>query len=129
MYHNLFIHSFVNGYLGGFHVLVIVNSAEINNGIHESLSNLVSSGYIYLGMGLLGFMVFLFLVFFFFFKDLYIIFHSGCIHLHSSQQYKSIFSTPSPAFTVCRHFFPHFFKISWRLITLQYCSGFCHTLT
>ena len=22
-----------------------------------------------------------------------------------------------------------FFKISWRLITLQYCSGFCHTLT
>ena len=25
-------------------------------------------------------------------------------------------------------FFPLFF-ISWRLITLQYCSGFCHTLT
>ena len=27
---------------------------------------------------------------------------------------------------------PHFFSfifISWRLITLQYCSGFCHTLT
>ena len=23
----------------------------------------------------------------------------------------------------------HFFFISWRLITLQYCSGFCHTLT
>ena len=22
-----------------------------------------------------------------------------------------------------------FFFISWRLITLQYCSGFCHTLT
>ena len=22
-----------------------------------------------------------------------------------------------------------FFIISWRLITLQYCSGFCHTLT
>ena len=22
-----------------------------------------------------------------------------------------------------------FFLISWRLITLQYCSGFCHTLT
>ena len=28
-------------------------------------------------------------------------------------------------------FFKIFFKffISWRLITLQYCSGFCHTLT
>ena len=26
-------------------------------------------------------------------------------------------------------FFLHFFFISWRLITLQYCSDFCHTLT
>ena len=26
-------------------------------------------------------------------------------------------------------FFFLFFFISWRLITLQYCSGFCHTLT
>ena len=25
--------------------------------------------------------------------------------------------------------FFHLFFISWRLITLQYCSGFCHTLT
>ena len=25
-------------------------------------------------------------------------------------------------------FFLNFFLISWRLITLQYCSGFCHTL-
>ena len=23
----------------------------------------------------------------------------------------------------------YFFLISWRLITLQYCSGFCHALT
>ena len=28
-----------------------------------------------------------------------------------------------------RLFFPPFIFISWRLITLQYCSGFCHTLT
>ena len=27
------------------------------------------------------------------------------------------------------HFFPTFIFISWRLITLQYWSGFCHTLT
>ena len=26
-------------------------------------------------------------------------------------------------------FFFSFILISWRLITLQYCSGFCHTLT
>ena len=29
---------------------------------------------------------------------------------------------------VLSFFFPFIF-ISWRLITLQYCSGFCHTLT
>ena len=28
-----------------------------------------------------------------------------------------------------RHFFFSFIFISWRLITLQYCSGLCHTLT
>ena len=35
-------------------------------------------------------------------------------------------------FSLCRayHFFIYlFFFISWRLIILQYCSGFCHTLT
>ena len=29
----------------------------------------------------------------------------------------------------CYAFFFPFIFISWRLITLQYCSGFCHTLT
>ena len=39
-----------------------------------------------------------------------------------------------PQFTVFSNFFFFFFNfnfyyfISWRLITLQYCSGFCHTL-
>ena len=28
-----------------------------------------------------------------------------------------------------KNFFFKFIFISWRLITLQYCSGFCHTLT
>ena len=45
MYHNFFIHSSVNGHLGCFHVLAIVNSATMNNRIHVSLSILVSSGY------------------------------------------------------------------------------------
>ena len=44
-YHNFFIHSFVVGHLGCFHVLTIVNSASVNNVIHVSLSSLVSSGY------------------------------------------------------------------------------------
>ena len=33
------------GHLGSFHVLAIVNSTAMNNGIHVSLSILVSSGY------------------------------------------------------------------------------------
>ena len=45
MYHNFFIHLSANGHLGCFHVLGIVNSAAMNNGIHVSFSILVSSGY------------------------------------------------------------------------------------
>ena len=39
MYHNFFIHSSVNGYLGCFYVLAIVNSAAVKNGIHVPLKS------------------------------------------------------------------------------------------
>ena len=45
MYQNFFIDSSVDGHLGCFHVLAIVNSAAVNNGIHVCFSILVSSGY------------------------------------------------------------------------------------
>ena len=45
MHHNFFIHSSVDGHLVCFHVLAVVNSAAVNDGIHVSLSGLVSSGY------------------------------------------------------------------------------------
>ena len=62
IYHDFFIHSSVNENLGCFHVPAIVNSASMNSGIHVSFSILVSSGYVP-EVGLMGYMVVLFLVF------------------------------------------------------------------
>ena len=45
MYHDFFIHSFVDGHLGCFQVIAIVNSVAMNIGVHASFSILVSSGY------------------------------------------------------------------------------------
>ena len=45
IYQNFFIHSSVDRHLGCFHVLAIVNSAAMSNGIHVPFSILISSGY------------------------------------------------------------------------------------
>ena len=86
MYHNFFIHSSVNGHLGCLHVLAIVNSAAMNNGIHVSFSILVSLGYIPRSgiAGSYGGFVSRFL------SNLHTDFHSGYINLHSHQQCKSV---------------------------------------
>ena len=92
MYHNFFIHSSVDGHLGCFHVIAVVNSAAMNNGIHMSLSILVSSGYMLRSgiAGSYGGFIPSFL------RNRHTVFYSGCINLQLHQQCKSIPFSPYP---------------------------------